>query len=89
MYIRIEDHFPSLRLSKLGQRAPVGLRALGAGTAAPHQHRRDSSAIRQSQEEDPGTAATNLGRMTPMGSLMGHAIYGLVLVLLYQTWPLA
>lgn len=45
-------------------------------------------AIRKGQEEDPGNAAMNFGRMTPMGSLMGHIVYGLVLGFLYQTWPL-
>lgn len=45
-------------------------------------------AVRRGEEEDPGTAATNLGRMTPAGSLMGHLVYGAVLGLLYQTWPL-
>lgn len=46
-------------------------------------------AIRRGEEEDPGTAATNLGKMTPMGSLLGHLVYGLVLGILYQIWPLS
>lgn len=45
-------------------------------------------AIRRGEEEDPGAAAMNFGRMTPLGSLMGHLVYGLALGLLYQTWPL-
>ncbi len=46
-------------------------------------------AIRRGEQEDPGPLATNFGAMTPIGSLMGHLVYGLVLGLLYQTWPLA
>lgn len=45
-------------------------------------------AIRHGRQDDPGTAATNFGRMTPMGSLLGHLVYGFVLGILYQTWPL-
>ncbi len=45
-------------------------------------------AIRKGEQEDPGLMATNFGAMTPVGSLMGHLVYGLVLGLLYQTWPL-
>lgn len=45
-------------------------------------------AIRRGEQEDPGTAATNFGAMTPVGSLMGHLVYGLVLGLAYQAWPL-
>lgn len=45
-------------------------------------------AIRRGEQEDPGPAATNFGVMTPVGSLMGHLVYGLVLGLTYQTWPL-
>lgn len=45
-------------------------------------------AMRHGDEEDPGTAAVNFGRMTPLGSLMGHLVYGLVLGVLYQNWPL-
>lgn len=45
-------------------------------------------AMRRGEEADPGTAATNFGRMTPIGSLMGHLVYGLVLGVLYQLWPL-
>lgn len=44
-------------------------------------------AIRNHMEEDPGTAAINFGRMTPIGSLFGHAIYGVVLGILYALWP--
>lgn len=46
-------------------------------------------AIRRGEEEDPGMAATNFGKMTPVGSLIGHFVYGLVLGLLYQNWPLS
>jgi hypothetical protein len=45
-------------------------------------------AIRKGEQEDPGPLATNFGAMTPIGSLMGHLVYGLVLGLLYQAWPL-
>lgn len=46
-------------------------------------------AIRKGEEEDPGTAAVNFGKMTPIGSFFSHAVYGFVLGILYQTWPLA
>jgi hypothetical protein len=45
-------------------------------------------AIKKGEQEDPGPAATNFGAMTPVGSLMGHVVYGLVLGLAYQLWPL-
>jgi hypothetical protein len=45
-------------------------------------------AIRRGQQADPGPAATHFGRMTPVGSLLGHLVYGLVLGLTYHTWPL-
>jgi hypothetical protein len=45
-------------------------------------------AIRRGQQDDPGPAATHFGRMTPVGSLLGHLVYGIVLGLTYQTWPL-
>jgi hypothetical protein len=45
-------------------------------------------AIRRGEQTDPGPAATNFGRMTPMGSLMGHVVYGAVLGLGYATWPI-
>lgn len=45
-------------------------------------------AIRHGQQDDPGPAATHFGRMTPVGSLLGHLVYGIVLGLTYQTWPL-
>jgi hypothetical protein len=38
---------------------------------------------------DPGPAATNFGALTPLGSLMGHLVYGLVLGLTYDAWPLS
>lgn len=46
-------------------------------------------AIRHGEQQDPGPAATNFGRMTPVGSLMGHLVYGLVLGLAYDAWPLS
>lgn len=46
-------------------------------------------AMRRGEEPDPGPAATNFGSMTPMGSLLGHLVYGLVLGLTYSAWPLA
>lgn len=45
-------------------------------------------AIRRGEQDDPGTAATNFGAMTPVGSLMGHLVWGALLGLLYSTWPL-
>jgi hypothetical protein len=45
-------------------------------------------AIKRGEQEDPGPAATNFGAMTPVGSLVGHLVYGLVLGLAYQFWPL-
>lgn len=45
-------------------------------------------AIRRGKQDDPGTAATNFGPMTPVGSLMGHLVWGALLGLLYSTWPL-
>lgn len=45
-------------------------------------------AIRRGKEEDPGLAATNLGGLTPLGSLIGHLVYGGLLGILYQLWPL-
>jgi hypothetical protein len=41
-------------------------------------------AIKHGRQEDPGPAATNFGKKTPVGSLMGHLVYGLVLGLLYH-----
>lgn len=45
-------------------------------------------AMRSGLQDDPGPAATNFGTMTPMGSLMGHLVWGAVLGLLYHAWPL-
>lgn len=45
-------------------------------------------AIRRHTQDDPGPAAVNFGTMTPVGSLVGHAIWGLVLGALYNAWPL-
>lgn len=46
-------------------------------------------AMRRGEQEDPGPAAVHFGAMTPVGSLMGHLVYGALLGLLYQAWPLA
>jgi hypothetical protein len=45
-------------------------------------------AIRRGTQDDPGPAATNFGTLTPVGSLMGHLVWGAVLGLLYAAWPL-
>lgn len=45
-------------------------------------------AIRAGRQDDPGPAARNFGKMTPMASLLGHIVWGIVLGLGYQTWPL-
>jgi hypothetical protein len=45
-------------------------------------------AIRRGDQDDPGPAATNFGAMTPMGSLVGHLVWGAVLGALYSAWPL-
>ena len=45
-------------------------------------------AIRRHAQDDPGPAATNFGTMTPIGSLAGHLVWGVVLGLLYNAWPL-
>lgn len=45
--------------------------------------------IRSGEQDDPGTAATNFGSMTPLGSLFGHLVYGALLGLLYAAAPLA
>jgi phosphatidylserine synthase len=44
-------------------------------------------AMRAHRQDDPGLAATNFGSMTPMASLMGHLVYGIVLGLGYSMWP--
>jgi hypothetical protein len=44
--------------------------------------------MRAQRQADPRPAATNFGAMTPVGSLMGHLVYGLVLGLGYNRWPL-
>lgn len=44
-------------------------------------------AIRDGRQDDPGPAATNFGKMTPMGSLMGDVIYGIVLGAGYGNLP--
>lgn len=45
-------------------------------------------AIRGGTQKDPGFLAMNFGALTPLGSLMGHAVFGIVLGILYQNWPL-
>ncbi|AVR44203.1 hypothetical protein C7S20_02385 [Christiangramia fulva] len=44
-------------------------------------------AIKKGHQEDPGIAATNFGKMTPVGSLIGHIIFGVVLGFLYSYIP--
>lgn len=44
-------------------------------------------AIKRGRQENPGPASINFRKMTPLCSLIGHLIYGLVLGLLYQNWP--
>lgn len=44
--------------------------------------------IRRGDEEDPGPGGTNLGKMTPVGVIAGHLVYGIVLGGLYQVAPL-
>lgn len=46
-------------------------------------------AIRKGEQEDPGVMATNFGALTPIGSLMGHLVWGAVLGFLYALWPLS
>ncbi len=45
-------------------------------------------AIKRGAQEDPGPAGTHMGRLTPAANLLGHLVYGGLLGLLYQTWPL-
>lgn len=45
-------------------------------------------AIRRGEQTDPGLLATNFGAMTPMGSLAGHVVYGVVLGLGYAHLPI-
>lgn len=45
-------------------------------------------AIIRGEQDDPGPAATNFGKMTPLGSFLGHLVYGVVLGLTYNAWPL-
>lgn len=45
-------------------------------------------AIRRGDLTNPGLAGTNFGSLTPVTSLIGHLVYGLVLGLLYQFLPL-
>lgn len=44
--------------------------------------------IREGRQDDPGPAAINFGKMTPVGSLIGHLVYGVVLGSAYSAWPL-
>lgn len=46
-------------------------------------------AIRRGREEDPGAGATHFGRWTPMGLVLGHVVYGVVLGYLYRNVPLS
>ncbi len=43
-------------------------------------------AIRKGEEPDPGPAGIRLGKMTPIGSLMGHLVYGAILGLGYAAF---
>ncbi len=45
-------------------------------------------AIRDHRQEDPGPAARNFGRLTPLGVLLAYVVYGLVLGYGYWNWPL-
>lgn len=47
------------------------------------------SAIRRGEHGDPGWMATNFGALTPLVSLVGHVLYGVLLGLLYAALPLA
>lgn len=44
-------------------------------------------AVREGRMRDPGPAATNFGTLTPLGSLVGHVLYGVVLGMGYQFLP--
>lgn len=46
-------------------------------------------AIRRGEQDDPGPAATHFGSMTPLGSLIGHLVYGAVLGWGYASFPIA
>lgn len=45
--------------------------------------------IRQGRQDDPGPAAINMGKMTPVGLVIDHLIYGFLLGILYQWLPLS
>jgi hypothetical protein len=47
------------------------------------------TAIREGRQDDPGPTASNFGKMSPIGSLMGHIVYGVSLGLTYSAWPLS
>ena len=44
--------------------------------------------IRRGNHPDPGPAATNYGKMTPLSSLVGYLLYGLTIGLFYNWFPL-
>ncbi|HEU6449130.1 MAG TPA: hypothetical protein VFV23_11895 [Verrucomicrobiae bacterium] len=44
-------------------------------------------AIRNHREGDPGPAAGNFGKTTPVAMFIGHSIYGAALGVLYFNWP--
>jgi hypothetical protein len=46
-------------------------------------------AIQQGTQDDPGTAALNFGRMTPLIYLLCHLIYGGLLGWFYRAYPLS
>ncbi|MPY81201.1 MAG: hypothetical protein GEV04_22835 [Actinophytocola sp.] len=45
-------------------------------------------AMRSGAQDDPGPAAVNFGALTPVGSLLGHLVYGVVLGIGYSVLPL-
>lgn len=45
--------------------------------------------IRRHEQVDPGPAAVHFGALTPVGVVLAHLVYGAVLGLLYNAWPLA
>lgn len=77
-------NLPANWLTAMGWGVVLWLLALMMMTTMGSVH----PAVKKGKQEDPGSAATNFGKKTPMASLMGHLVYGLVLGLLYQNWPL-
>jgi hypothetical protein len=67
---------------------PHSSRSRAVGAVVHHRNGAVHPAIRRRDQDDPGTAATNFGAMSPVGSLMGHLVWGAVLGLAYAAWPL-